>query len=49
MRHYKTVVVPAKRETTQEEIEKITCDLCKGLNLMGANYIQWGGIGEHRI
>jgi len=29
MKHYKTVVVPATEETTEQKIDKITCDLCK--------------------
>ena len=28
MKHYKTVIVPAVKETTNQVLEKTTCDLC---------------------
>ena len=28
MKHFKTVVVPAKAETTKQELDKTTCDIC---------------------
>lgn len=28
MKHYKKLIIPAKAETTQEILDKITCDMC---------------------